>query len=368
MEDKKKVFVAVIAIVIMLILIGTIVRRALQVKEENESFEVIEETDRDTLVGKQAEKVTGYHLVTYAQTSNEHSFIKNLEVEVASEGPVKFVIGSINENSRIEERMTFELNCKQGKNTFDLLNNRYMLKKGEYLFMDVNGQDTLYKEEGVYAKSLVQSESNRVLGEIPVRESDYLLPFSYTLEKADEYRCLVIGNEITTNANAQGLNATDMEYDYFHLTKTRLENIFEKVTMNSINLVNWEKSLETEVDKNILKSDNLKNLDLVIIQLGENLNVVSDFETKMENLLGVIKEYSPHAEMIWISGWNMQGTVLNTIPAICEREQVQFMNIADLYETDYQSLVDEQRLIYYPNNEAMQTISNRLMEILKFDF
>ena len=88
MEDKKKVFVAVIAMVIMLILIGTIVRRALQVKEENESFEVIEETDRDTLVGKQAEKVTGYHLVTYAQASNEHSFIKNLEVEVASEGPV----------------------------------------------------------------------------------------------------------------------------------------------------------------------------------------------------------------------------------------------------------------------------------------
>lgn len=368
MEDKKKVFVAVIAIVIMLILIGAIVRRALQVKDETDDFEVIEETDRDTLVGRQAEKVTGYHLVTYAQTSNEHSFIKNLEVEVASEGPVKFVIGAMNENSRIEERMAFELDCKQGKNTFDLLKNRYMLKKGEYLWMDIKGQDTLYKEEGIFAKSLVQSESNRVLGEMLVQESDYILPFSYTLEKAEEYRCLVIGNEITTNANAQGLNATDMEHDYFHLTKARLENIFEKVSMNCINLASWEKSLETGVDKDILKSDSLKNLDLVIIQLGENLNSTSDYEAKIENLLRVIKEHSSHAEIIWMSGWNMEGTILNTIPAICERERVQFMSIADLYETDYQSLVDQEALIYYPNNEAMQTISNRLMEILKFDF
>lgn len=368
MEDKKKVFFVVIVIVIMLILIGTIIRSALQVKVETDDFEVIEETDRDTLVGKQAEKVTGYHLVTYAQDANEHSFIKDLEVEAANEGPIKFVIGTVNENSMIEERMTFEIYCKQGKNTFDLLNNRYMLKKDEYLFMDVNGQDILYKEEGASAKSFVQSEENQVLGEMPVQESDYLLPFSYTLQKADEYRCLVIGNEITTNINAQGLNATDMEHDYFHLTKTRLENIFDKVDMNCVNVATWERSLDTIVDKNILKTDTLKNLDLVIIQLGENLNETSDFETKIENLLGLIKEYSPHAEMIWISGWNMQGIVLNTIPAICEREQVQFMNIADLYETDYQSLVDEQRLIYYPNNEAMQTISNRLMEILKFDF
>ncbi len=368
MEDKKKVIFAGVAIMILLILIGTIVRSALQVKIEPDNFEIIEETDRDTLVGKQAEKVAAYHLVTYAQNANEHSFVKNLEVEAASEGPVKFVIGTIDENSRIEKRMTFELDCKQGKNTFDLLQNRYMLKKGEYLWMDMEGQDTLYKEEGSSAKSLVQSETNQVLGEMPVQESDYLLPFSYTLQKADEYRCLVIGNEITTNANAQGLNATDMEHDYFHLTKTRLENIFEKVSMNCINIAPWEKSLEIEINKNILKSDTLKNLDLVILQLGENLNPVSDFEKKMENLVKYIQEYSPHAEIIWMSGWNMQGTVLNTIPAICEREQVQFMSIADLYATDYQSLVDQEALLYYPNNEAMQTISNRLMEILKFDF
>lgn len=368
MEDKKKIMIAAVAIVIMLILIGTIVRSALQVKNEPDDFEIIEETDRDTLVGKQPEKVTGYHLVTYAQDANEHSFIQNLEVEAASEGPVKFVIGAVNENSRIEERMTFELDCKQGKNTFDLLNARYMLKKGEYLWMDINGQDTLFKEQGSSAKSLVQNEANQVLGEMPVQESDYLLPFSYTLQKIAEYRCLVIGNEITTNANAPGLNATDMEHDYFHITKTRLEKIFEKVNMNCVNATTWEKSSETAIDKNILKSDTLKNLDLVILQLGENLNSAFDIETKMKNLIEYIKEYSPHAEIIWMSGWNMQGAILNTIPAICEREQVQFMNIADLYETDYQSLVDQERLLYYPNNEAMQTISNRLMEALKFDF
>lgn len=374
MKNKKIYIIIIIVIIVMLLLVKMMVNVALKANQETEDFEIIEETDRDTLVGKQAEKVKGYHLVTYNQSANMNSYLKNLEVQVESEGKVKFVIGSVNEQSIVEERNSFELECKQGENSFDLSEKKYGLKKGEYLFMDIAGQDTLYKQEGNSIQSLVQTESNQRLGEMILVESDYDLPFHYTLEKVKTYNCFVIGNDLTTSQNAQGLDATDNEHDYYYLTKTRFENIFEKVNMERVSLTNWEKGVETAIGNDILPKDDLENLDLVLVQLGENFDTTSDFETKIVNLIKYIKQYSPNAEIVWLNGWNTKEVVLNKIPAICEQYHVELISIEDLYNQEYQSLVTELsnpeagELVYYPNNEGMQVISNRIMEKLKFDF
>lgn len=374
MGEKKKYIVIILMILVVLGLVKIMMNRAIKAKPEGDDFEVIEETNRDTLVGKQAQKVSGYHLVTYDQSSNTDSLLKTIEVEATREGPVKFVIGAIDDDFLVEERTSFELDCKQGQNHFDLTKDRHFIKKGEYVLMDIHGQDTLYTEAENPTHSLVQHESNRKLGEMFLTQSDYSLPFTYQLEKAKEYHCFVIGNEITTNNNAQGLYATDLEHDYYQLTKTRLENYFEKVSINRVNLSDWEKNLETLVDKKIIQTQTVKNLDLAIIQLGENFATTVDVETKMLGLISYIQQYSPNCEIIWMSGWNMDATILDKMIAICERQKIEFINIADLYENDYKSLAttsffeSEDQAIYYPNNEAMQIISNRIIEFLKFDF
>lgn len=374
MGEKKKYIVIILVILVVLGLVKIMMNRAIKAKQEDDNFEVIEETNRDTLVGKQAEKVSGYHLVTYDQSSNTDSFIKIIEVEATTEGSVKFVIGAIDDDFLVEERTSFELDCKQGQNRFDLTKDRHFIKKGEYVLMDIQGQDTLYTEEGNPTHALVQHESNRKQGEMFLTQSDYSLPFTYQLEKAKEYHCFAIGNEITTNNNAQGLDATDLEHDYYQLTKTRLEKHFEKVNMERINLVDWEKSLETAIDKKIIKTDAVKNLDLAMIQLGENFATTADVEAKMLGLISYIQQYSPNCEIIWMSGWNMDAAILDKMIAICERQKIEFINIADLYENEHKSLAttsffeSEDQAIYYPNNEAMQIISNRIIEFLKFDF
>ncbi len=374
MGEKKKYIVIILVILVVLGLVKIMMNRAIKAKQEDDNFEVIEETNRDTLVGKQAEKVSGYHLVTYDQSSNTDSFIKIIEVEAATEGSVKFVIGAIDDDFFVEERTSFELDCKQGQNRFDLTKDRHFIKKGEYVLMNIQGQDTLYTEEGNPTHALVQHESNRKQGEMFLTQSDYSLPFTYQLEKAKEYHCFAIGNEITTNNNAQGLDATDLEHDYYQLTKTRLEKHFEKVNMERINLVDWEKSLETAIDKKIIKTDAVKNLDLAMIQLGENFATTADVEAKMLGLISYIQQYSPNCEIIWMSGWNMDAAILDKMIAICERQKIEFINIADLYENEHKSLAttsffeSEDQAIYYPNNEAMQIISNRIIEFLKFDF
>ena len=378
MKEKRKILILIG--ILFFIILAILIMKNTNKKVVNLDEETSQENQTENSEELEKVNVTGYHLVTYSQSSKTNSFIKSLEIHAVNDANVKFVIGTIDEDGFVKSRKSFEIACKQGENTIDLLEERHLLKEGEYLLMDISGQDILYTQKGATAQSLVQNESNKVSGEMVMQESDFILPFKYTLEKVQEYNVLAIGNEITTKDGGKGMAATDEEHDYYTLTKTRLENTFEKLSMNRINATEWEENKDTQTRKqwlaqNLKKAD-VSNLDLVIFQLGDNFHETDDFETSVTELVDGIREYSPNAEMIWLGLWNMNDKIFNHLPGICERLEIEFINISDLAVPEYQSLttnasdtnlsaLDE---VFYPNNEAMQMISNRIVEILKFDF
>lgn len=319
--------------------------------------------------------VMGYHLVTYAQSANSNSFIQSLTIQASQKGKIRFAIGTIDSKSIPQERTSFEIECTEGENTIDLSQERHLLKQGEYLFMDISGQDTLYTKKGNDSRTYVQNENNKVSGKMIMTESNYILPFKYTLSKVENFNSLVIGNEITIQNGGKGFNATEENFDYYHITKTRLENTFDKVKMNAVNAVTWEKGEEKRTRKvwlaDFLKKDMLTNLDLVIFQLGDHYTGENNLENDMKDLVEHIRQYSPNAEMIWLGIWGQNETIQNRLPAICERLNLEYINIRDLNVPDYQSLVTENvdgiaKEVYYPNNEGMQIISNRIVEILGY--
>jgi hypothetical protein len=374
MENQKKY-----AIISIIIFIGLILMIFLLNKEVDENNNVVNETilPEQTEAELKEEKVSGYHLVTYAQSSNSNSFIKSITVNASNAEKIKFVIGEIDKDSVVQERTSFEIACQQGENTFDLSNERYLIKEGEYLFMDLYGQDILYTQDGSKTKSLLQNENNKVSGKMIMAESNYILPFQYTLEEVEEYNVLAIGNDITIKNGEKGLDATDDEHDYYHITKTRLENTFDKVNMNCINATSWENDVETRKNwvSNNLKKDSLTNLDLIILQLGDNYSQEDELENDVKELTETLRKYSPNAEIVWVGVWNTNEKIINQLPTICERLNIEFVNISDIsLITDYQSIVNETTennetiSAIYPNNEAMQIISNRIIEVLKFDF
>jgi len=342
-----------------------------------------EQTAEDDISKPQLEKinVSGYHLVTYDQYSNSNSFIKTLDVRMEEKGNVKFVIGSIDENDFINERLSFEIELDVGNNTCDLLEKRYIIKENEYLFMDISEYNVLYLQDGIVAKSLVQNENNTILGKMNFTASDYILPFKYTLQPIEQYNALVIGNDITIKDGKQGSGASDETKDYYYLTKKRLSNVFENVNISRMDGSSWEErsliaSRKQWVTKN-LKRDKVKNLDLVIIQLGDNHNEDIYFENDVTEMVEYIREYSPNAEIIWIGIWNTKNKeILNSLPGICERLDIEYINISDLNIPEYQAsnllsssnYAGEINKKIYPNDEAMQIISNRIMECLKFQF
>lgn len=377
MEDKKKYGIIGIFVVICLLLLILFYPRKEKLEENFITDHVTEEQDLAKGELKE-EKVTGYHLVTYAQSANSNSFIQSITVQASNDAKIRFVIGTIDSNFVVQERTSLEKDCQKGENTFDLLKERHIIKQGEYLFMDVYGQDVLYTQKGVDVKTYVQNENTKVSGKMILTESNYILPFQYTLKKVEKYNALVIGNNITTQNGGKGLDATEEERDYYHITKTRLENTFDTININCINATSWEMPEKNKTRKewlaDNLKKDSITDLDLAIIQLGDNYELQdSSLEKDMTDFVEHLRQYSPNVEIIWVGVWKKNDEMITILPGICERLGIELVSISDLLQPDYQSLVKETiddtvYETYYPNNEAMQMISNRIIETLKFDF
>ena len=240
------------------------------------------------------------------------------------------------------------------------------------------GQDFSFeKEESGSQKALVQDATNKSNGKIPVVKANLILPFQYALRKVEDYHVLVIGDDITTNL-------VD-EFHYYELTKTRLAKIFENLQMDRLDGSSWEKSNNSESKKiwitQNLTASKVESVDLVIFQLGENYEG-ENIENDINELINQVKKYSPSAEIVWIGGWNKNEILLNALPRICEKNNIGLIKIDDLNEEDYRTVIKsldetevnieennelEDEIKYYPNHEAMQIISNRIVEILKFN-
>ncbi len=381
---KNRTRMIIVLSVIVLILLLSILNKIKKAEENTGNLE-LEETIENAVIDSHKENlqkvnVTGYHLVTYPQSANTNSFIQSITVTALQDANIHFVIGSIDKNSFVQERTAFDIPCKAGENTFELVEKRYLIKQGEYLFMDMFGQDVLYTQENATVKSLVQNENNKVSGKMIMSQSNYVLPFKYTLETVKNYNVLVFGKDIAHQEASEGIQSIDEKLDYYEMTKARLEKTFNSVTMNRFDAVEWERN-ETRQEwiTNFLNKQDMTNLDLVIFQLGENDEAIENLEKDMTDLVQTIRKVSPNVELIWMSGWNSDDKMLDSLPGICERLKMEWIDISDLNGAEYQSLITEDvtnnevilpeiKKTYAPNREAMQIISNRIMEVLKFDF
>lgn len=375
-KARKYIVIASIIIIVLLFVLGFLRRKAPKVEfDQNVKIEDVIKNDVEE------KKVSGYHLVTYDISANSNSFLQNLQITASNDGSIRFVIGSLDENNFVQERIEFTLDCQKGNNDFDLLNKRYLVKQGEYLWMDLSGQDFVYEKQNSDVKSLVQTQSKKISGKMQVQESNYILPYEYTLQEIEQYNCLFLGNEITDNYTGIGYGATEEKLDYYNLTKSRLKDTFKNVNINRINITEWEKAEDVDkegwIEQN-LKQNDVKNLDLVILQFGDNFNTNSNTENSIKQLVEYIQKNSPNVEIMFISPWFNKNDVYRKLPSICDELGIIFIDISDLAKDDEyktpreEDFIDDngevqKKVVYYPNNSAMQIISNRIIERLGFN-
>ena len=125
-----------------------------------------------------------------------------------------------------------------------------------------------------------------------------------------EYNFLAIGNSITKHQVCEfwwdeiGMAASSEENDYFHQVTTELEKQYGDVNSFSYNFSSWEMSA-SDRNRTLSLLEEVVNpyLDLVVIQLGENINNTDTLETDFKNLIDYIKSASPKAEILVIGNF-----------------------------------------------------------------
>lgn len=207
-------------------------------------------------------------------------------------------------------------------------------------------------------------------------------------ELAAPKKAAIFGNSLTSNTGGIGMAASDQYHDWYYLTSQYLKQQNPAVTINDrLNVSTWEQA-ETSADRQSIFENTIKpqlsaDTDLVILQLGDNVNTdarQATIEQDAEALIQDIKQVSPHAQIYWLASWFGNSDLIGKIHNACLAAGATHININDLNTKANQSSIGATRTgldgkswqvvisgeALHPGDAGMKAIADRL--IANFDF
>lgn len=198
-------------------------------------------------------------------------------------------------------------------------------------------------------------------------------------------KCLVIGNSITLGFGTHGMASSDVDTDFYYLIKEYLTGLNPNFQIERVDGRPWESCTTTETRKTKLEeilADCLEeDTDLVIIQLGDNVNTaekIETFSTDCNVMLDYILEKCPNARILWVFGrYNLQNA--DAIRTACQSYGAEYVDIS-LVSTDakYMSYIgasiigadgktqyiDNSGVASHPGDEGMRVIADFIIQEL----
>lgn len=178
-----------------------------------------------------------------------------------------------------------------------------------------------------------------------------------------------VGNSLLLGNGNFGMNATQETKDYAAIIG---ETIQKKGTGNysavKISGTTFEDATtQQEVNawiEDVLTVDLDENSELVLIQLGDNINTPekrSNFENTCYTLLFEIRKYCSKARVAWVYGWYVNDQVRSIIQENCKLYGVDYIEINDLNTPDNQSSIGT---VIISESLKTQTINYDVLEII----
>lgn len=115
------------------------------------------------------------------------------------------------------------------------------------------------------------------------------------------YNYFAIGNSLTMITSwGRGICSTKPDNDYFHLVSSELKrmNQGKKVVSYAYNFSTWERAGDRDSRLDLLDVYLDSKLDLVSIQLGENVEDLTTYESDLESLISYVHVKCPKAKII----------------------------------------------------------------------
>ena len=146
---------------------------------------------------------------------------------------------------------------------------------------------------------------------------------------------VVVGNSLTYNWGNFGLAASNPTLDWYAHVKEYIAGINPNAVFNRFGLGDWESATST-ADRDTVFNNEMKpalsaNTDLVIIQLGDNINTSeknATFGNDAKKLIQNIKSVSPKATVVWVATWYQSYQNITTdVQSACESEGATYVAI-----------------------------------------
>ncbi len=172
--------------------------------------------------------------------------------------------------------------------------------------------------------------------------------------------------------------ASRPDRDYFHLINEQLENRFKQYTSAAVNFSIWE-TLHTDRSEMFVHIEDYlcAELDLVTIQLGENANDLTTFETDFLELITYIQKKSPNASIIVVGDFWQKENRDQIKKTVADQCGVFFVSLAEISgDSEYMSALGSQvydsdgnvytiqhaGVALHPNDRGMEYISEGILQ------
>ncbi|MGN1132820.1 MAG: hypothetical protein ACI4RN_00020 [Oscillospiraceae bacterium] len=159
-------------------------------------------------------------------------------------------------------------------------------------------------------------------------------------------KTLFIGNSLLLGNKTYGMCASDENHDYYHYVTETITAKNSGATYQKLMGADYEgktsvDSAQTWLD-NTLASNLSDDLDLVVVQLGDNVNTAdkgNTFKSSCKMMLQYIRNKCPSARVCWVGEWYGSATKQQIIANACAETGCTFINIADLVKSENQSAI-----------------------------
>lgn len=208
------------------------------------------------------------------------------------------------------------------------------------------------------------------------------------IQNATPNKVAIFGNSLTSNTGGIGMAASDQYHDWYYLTSQYIKSHNPNAVINDrLNVSTWEQAENSEdrqsIFENTIKPQLSADTDLVILQLGDNINNdarKATIEEDSKTLIHNIKQVSPNAEVYWLASWFGNSDLIGKIHNACLSAGATHININDLNTKANQSSIGATRTgldgkswqvvnpgaAVHPGDAGMKAIADRL--IANFDF
>ncbi|MFV0267970.1 MAG: hypothetical protein ACK5HT_12640 [Draconibacterium sp.] len=202
-------------------------------------------------------------------------------------------------------------------------------------------------------------------------------------------KVFVIGNSLTIGFGTHGMASSNVQTDYYYRVQQALLSTNQELQMTRMNGSFWESGSDgindgqSSVRECFLDNSVKRNIDgtedLIIIQLGDNVNSVDKRTTFKEDIVTMINWFLEHckkARIIWVYGWY---EVSSNMPLLekaisatgkCELVNISRYNTDDKYksaignkysndEGDIETIISE-GVASHPGDLGMEIIANEI--------